>query len=238
MRTGFVRRKFGELEVLSVMVMDSFPGVFHVFGVKQRSRSAGMREKEFFLINLGLDPGSFAEVEQVHGSKVVVVSNPGVHGEADGLITVERGLVLGVKTADCVPLLFYDRVTGVIAAIHAGWRGLARGIIESAFKEMNVLFGVKARDVVVAVGPFIRSCCYRIGDEVGEFFMEDEIVRRNGSLFLDMEKSVLNRLIGAGVEDSNIGVIQLCTFCEDDMFHSYRREGEAAGRMYSLIVKR
>src|SRR5262249_50815218 len=109
-------------------------------------------------------------VRQVHGTRVVTASPEGPPLEADGVATGPPGLALGVVTADCVPALLLARARRVVAAVHAGWRGAAAGVLESALGHLHTAFGVEPCEVEVALGPAIGPCCYRVGREVQTAF--------------------------------------------------------------------
>ncbi len=208
-----------------------------------------------------------ATVRQVHGKGVVIMdgspevipaTSPGdIPGtkpenekqeetesappEADAIITATPGLVVGILTADCVPVLFYDPAAGVAAAVHAGWRGFAAGVIEMTLGVMAGSFGTRSRDVLAAIGPHIGPCCYEVsedlieefrknGIETGRVFSEDK-----GSLRLDLGAAVTGALLGLGIEAWNMSGPGPCTACDEARFFSYRRDGRT-GRQLSFIM--
>ncbi len=113
-----------------------------------------------------------ASVKQVHGSKVVRVEQPGIAGEADALITATAGLILGIKTADCLPVLLADMKQRVVAAVHAGWRGTAKDIAGETIRAMQENFKTNPTDLLVALGPSIGECCFEVGAEVAREFTD------------------------------------------------------------------
>jgi YfiH family protein len=175
-------------------------------------------------------------VTQVHSARVVEAGE-GELGEADALWTQREGWTLGIKTADCVPLLLEDPVGRKVAAVHAGWRG-AIGEIPLRALELLAKAGTKTSDVRAALGPSIRTCCYVVGDDLAERFTarfgSSVVERRDGKPYLDVARSVRLMLEEAGVPSSQIADTGECTSC-DKRFHSHRRD-HAGGRQVSFIT--
>jgi len=134
-----------------------------------------------------------------------------------------------VKTADCIPVLLTDGRLHAIAAVHAGWRGTAAHIVQAAIDAMKQRFGTNPADLHAAIGPGIGACCYEVGPEVMAQF------GGQGRGHLDLEAENRCQLEDAGVTPSRIYASHLCTRCRADEFHSFRRDREAAGRMYSFV---
>jgi YfiH family protein len=179
--------------------------------------------------------GRVATAEQVHGTRVARVEEPGVSPRSDALVTGATDLHLVISTADCFPVLLGEPLAGLTAAVHAGWRGLAAGVIESTFAALEELGG-RSDQVRAWVGPGIGSCCYQVGPEVAERFPEDLRRREpDGSLRLDLREAVHRRLVALGVWPRNIRLSSHCTACRTDLFFSHRAEGGTTGRLWSLI---
>lgn len=202
-----------ETEVLELRCTNLPVGFEHGFGTRHLNR----------------DQSGWASLRQIHSDRVLVVDGEGCAGEGDALITRTPGLGLSIRTADCYPILLADPVSGAVAAVHAGWRGTAAGIIPAAIEEMRAHFGTNANDLFVAIGPGIGACCYEVGEEVAREF------RLTGRAKIDLERANREQLIESGVDERRIESIGRCTFCEPGTFYSYRREGERAGRMISFI---
>ena len=189
---------------------------------------------------------------QVHGHEVHVVRevpDPRTEQEyCDAVATRVRGVLVGVKTADCVPVLLGDARTGACAAVHAGWRGTLAGIVKRALERMRAEFGTDANDVRAAVGPAALGCCYEVGAEVigafGEkFTYAPELFTPTsaGHALVDLHAANREQLIEAGVAADRIHALPLCTMCRTDLFFSYRREKPVhgrTGRLLSVIGKR
>jgi len=178
----------------------------------------------------------------------------------------DASLALCVKVADCVPILLADARTGTVAAVHAGWRGTAARAVRSAVDALGEHFGSAPHDLVAAVGPSIGPCCYRVGRDVRAAFEAagardgeldawfsrtptaaalhgvpgtDPAASGGGpALFLDTWTANAWQLRDAGVPLSQIHVCRACTSCHRDVFHSYRVDGERAGRMIGVIKKK
>lgn len=179
--------------------------------------------------------------EQKHTDKVQIlrlVSDPEV---ADAVITAERGIMIGVLVADCVPLLLYDPHKQVIGAVHAGWRGIAREIIKKTIRKMIDACGCNPRQILIAIGPSIRQCSYEVGEEVvtavREATGEGNYYKKEGDrYFLDLASAVRLQALRMGIEQHNIWQSDECTFCNPDKFHSYRYANDHAGRQGGFIV--
>lgn len=177
-------------------------------------------------------PGLFsrlATLKQVHSSECVpAAGRSGVLGEGDALLENTEGAVVAVRTADCVPILLVDETHQAVAAVHAGWRGTAAGIVRRAIEAMGRRFGTSPADLHAAIGPGIGKCCYEVGPEVAQVFGEQE------RTFLDLPEINRGQLLDAGVTGARIYASNLCTQCRPEEFHSFRRDKEAAGRLYSF----
>ena len=176
---------------------------------------------------------------QVHGTRVLTADPDGDRPEADGLATTAAATYVGIVTADCVPMLMIAPRRRVVAAVHAGWRGAAAGIVGTALSHLRDQFDVEPHEIEVALGPAIGSCCYEVGPEVREAFRATSgettasaWQRRNDRDMLDLRRAVRALLEANGVE--RVAVIGPCTRCSPD-FCSYRRDGADAGRQVSFI---
>jgi YfiH family protein len=171
------------------------------------------------------------QVRQVHGA--VAVEGAGASAksaEADAVVGREVGIAVGVRVADCVPVLVADAASGHVAAIHAGWRGVALGVVRAG---VELLAG---RDLVVAIGPCIGPCCFEVGSEVADRL--GFVVRRAGDkAFVDLRAAVRGQLRALGVADERIEDVAGCTKHEA-CFHSFRRDGAASGRMLAAVLPR
>jgi YfiH family protein len=196
---------------------------------------------------LGCQPGRLLTLRQVHGADVLVISEDNrsfalTHPQPyDAVITDKKNIALGIWTADCLPLLMVDRSKKIIAAVHAGWRGIWQGVIERTINEMIKTFQSSPADIVVGIGPGIGSCCYEVKEDVVSLFKNSHaatdqfIQEREGRHYLDLSRAAQLELAQAGIPAEHIAAVPLCTACREDIFFSYRREVDA-GRQLSFIL--
>lgn len=195
----------------------------------------------------GAGPDDAAVTNQVHKNEVRIVTAADRHVcmtpvpyEADGIVTAQHGLPLFCFTADCVPVLLWDGVHGVIGAIHCGWRSSVGDILKNALETMSSL-GAAPETVCAAIGPSIGKCCFETDDDVPEAVTqwlggetEGLFVRRDdGKTLVDLRGANARRLNQLGVPEENIDISPECTFCRHDKYWSHRytkgRRGGQAG---------
>jgi YfiH family protein len=196
-------------------------------------------------------------MRQCHSNRSVVAdaalvgSAAATHGRAsiqdiDGLLTAEPGVLLGVQTADCIPVLMADTKKHAVAGFHAGWRGTVERIVELGVARMREEFGSEPGDLVAAIGPGIGQCCYIVGGEVRErfganFAYADELFSEAGpggqadTLRLDLIEANRRQLMAAGVSADAISMVGGCTACHPEWYYSHRASGGRAGRMMAVI---
>lgn len=174
-------------------------------------------------------------VRQVHGTRILEAARPRrgfqVGGEADGLMTSEPGVLLSVTAADCVPVFLADRQGRCVAAVHAGWRGAAAGILERAITRLESRFGVEAENLEACLGPGICGDCYEVGPEVLEAFGKGGL----GPACIDLRSELAARAIDSGLSADAVSVLDWCTRCGPVHLHSHRAHGGRAGRMAAFI---
>lgn len=181
-------------------------------------------------------PDGIRTVKQIHSAIVLnadrVSTSP---QEGDALISDRPGVLVGIRTADCVPILLVDPSTPVVAAIHAGWRGSAANIAAAAVRELTVGWKTRPENLRAAIGPSIGVCCYEVGPEVARQFAEWNPERRQAESAVHLDLPAINeaQLRAAGV--TNIWKSGECTFCVPSRFFSFRRERQQAGRLVSFI---
>jgi YfiH family protein len=181
-------------------------------------------------------------LNQIHSSRVVNANGLKAGGiEGDALITDEIAKGIGVRTADCVPILLLDCRTRALAAIHAGWRGTAEQIASHTIEQMRAEFHSDVRDLYAAIGPCIRGCCYEVGSEVSSRFLstfpEWASSPAPSRRTLDLAEANRRHLIASGMQRQRIFDCGLCTACEGDQFYSHRREPSNPGRMVAAIER-
>jgi YfiH family protein len=179
-----------------------------------------------------LGSGKIVQVKQVHGARAVLAAEAGGQ-EADALVA--RGgspdTAIGVRVADCVPVLVASTDTGEVAAIHAGWRGVVAGVVPAGVELLGR--GV----LLAAIGPCIGACCFEVGSDVGARI--GFVTRRAADkAYVDLRAAVRAQLRALGLADDAIDDVPGCTKHEHDRFHSFRRDGANSGRMLAAIATR
>jgi polyphenol oxidase len=196
---------------------------------------------------LGLTPEAIVQVHQVHGCDISELRDGSALSatDADVLVSSDSGRAIGVRVADCVPVLLADDSGATVAAIHAGWRGVAQRVAIAAVDHLRTRLGIRPARLVAAIGPSIGPCCYEVGEETREAFraqghaaaLLDQwfVTTASGRLHLDLWRAVRDQLEGAGMLATHIFTAELCTVMHPELFFSYRRDGEAAGRMGAFV---
>jgi YfiH family protein len=190
-------------------------------------------------------PDGLLRPRQVHGCRIVEVSRCREQPapEADGVVSEEPDVPVGVATADCLPILLASESGRAVAAVHAGWRGLAQGVVAAGVEALRERAGAEA--LVAVVGPHIGACCYEVDAPVvdalrlrfGSDLAPALRAARPGHAYLDLGAVASRALERAGLAPGCIGGIpDACTHCDSERFYSYRREGERAGRLLHFIA--
>jgi YfiH family protein len=176
-----------------------------------------------------------AWVRQVHGTRILDAVVPGEQGEADGLVTRSAGLALSIQVADCAALLLADPLERVIAAVHAGWKGAAGGIVREAVAHMRGL-GADSDRILAWISPCISKRRFEVGEEVAALFDANRIVRSHSKPHVDLRGAIMDQLASEGVAVERIEADPSCTYEDPSSFHSFRRDGERSGRMLAIIA--
>jgi YfiH family protein len=280
---GWTERSAKGMRVLQVSAFNKIPWLVHGFSMRPGGASELDGEKVLnlgavewdsrdnveentrrFQSALGAQNLEFVSLHQIHSDVVrSFAAQPAKQCKGDAITTKTPGLLLGVRTADCAPVLVVDPKKKVVAAIHAGWRGTLLRMVTKAIGQLQMEFGCNPKDLLAAIGPTIGPCCYEVGTEVasafaakfpnaGEFF--DEL--RTGdepnplqwlnmmppghqpppkNVILNLPKANKLQLLDAGIPDKRIYVTNLCTACDVCQLFSYRKERERSGRLLSVI---
>lgn len=221
-----------------VPAFEALPGLVHGFERRRAMAPPETREATRTRVEQGLAAeGRLHLTKQVHG-RAVVEAPFADRPEADAQFTTQRGILLGIETADCLPVLLVDAERGLVAAAHAGWRGTAAGVAVAA-TEALVARGARRESLLAALGPAIGPCCYEVGDELVRQFGPDgrHFFRPGprGRPHLDVRAANVAQLEGAGLRPERIHHLADCTFCLPGFYPSYRRDGPGAGRMISFV---
>ena len=198
---------------------------------------------------VGVSNTAFAYADQIHSSIVKRVTKDYSCQACDGLVTNEKGITLGIKTADCVPILLFceggEKKENIISAVHAGWRGTCKNIVSAAISEMTEM-GAEIVNIKVAIGPSIKPCCYEVAKDFYDAFcdsMGEDAARtfikpseKEGHFKADLVGINRYQLEENGILHQNIDVASLCTCCDPKEFYSHRRMGNTRGTMLSVIA--
>lgn len=215
-----------------------------------------LKNLEIFADAVGFDPKSVVSLPQIHSDKIFEVDESdrgkgyyireGIES-GDGYVTDRKNTVLGIKTADCVPILFEAEKDGkivAVGAVHAGWRGTVAGIAPKCVDMLCRRYGVLPADVRAAIGPCIHRCCYEVGEDLrasvesslGKEIADEFVVpKADGKYLCDLVGINERLLTRCGVPRENIDAIELCTCCEPKRFFSHRYSGGLRGTMLNVI---
>jgi len=279
----WVLRKSFELQLLQLTSFEKLPWLVHGFSTRtggasildgqkilnlsfmEWDKKANVTENRRKLQEaVGAKEFTLVSLEQFHSDVIhPLATAPAQPAKGDASATNRAGLLLGVQTADCVPILLVDPKKRAVAAIHAGWRGTLRRIAQKTVGRMHFEFGSKPADLLAAIGPSVGPCCYEVSAEfvskftaqfadAADYFDEArsgeepnplEWLNRKPpghqppppNVHLDLRKANRSQLLAAGLRAENVFTSELCTACRTDLFFSYRKEGALSGRSLSVI---
>jgi YfiH family protein len=256
----------GPIQYVEAEEFSQFPSILHGFctriggvsGVPYATLNVSPREgdpPERVRMNwqrlasaFGISCEQFFVVNQVHGESFLIIEDAvSCHSlenrQYDAIVTDRPGVAIGIKTADCAPVLIFDRRRQAIAAVHAGWRGTARGIAAKAVRVMGERFSSRPGDLLAAIGPCIGPCCYEVDKPVFEAMSHrgetDRLLRpgpREGRWMFDLPLANRLQLEREGISPGQISAAGLCTCCREDLFFSHRRDGAKTGRHLNFIL--
>jgi hypothetical protein len=257
-----------KISFLESEILHNCPSVTHAF----LTRWSGISEGNFSSLNFSTSVGDLAThvtrnweilaeafdipvsqflmINQVHGDRVLIADDLTQRSSldhpisCDAVLTTKRGLALGIKTADCVPILLFDGVKGIVGAVHAGWRGTVLNIAVKTVQTMIEAFQCNPSDILTAIGPAIGSCCYQVDEQVYTAFSKEassyasafRACNEQGKWMLDLAWVNRMHLLQSGIPENNISSTGLCTSCRTDIFFSHRAEKGTTGRQLNLIV--
>lgn len=216
--------------------LSSFSGIVHGFSNRNIGTNTSEIQKIFNLSKV-------VQLKQIHSGDVIILDNIESHSddiEGDALVTNIKGVAIGIRTADCVPILLADRDNSVVAAVHAGWRGTWAEIVINTVNKIESQFGISPTNLTAVIGPSIKKCCYEVGEDVASLFNErfdnttHYLFNKSQSKYL-LDLSVANSLLLQKSGVSEIDIVNVCTKC-DDSFYSYRREGKGVSTQLSFIA--
>lgn len=240
-------------------------GFRHAFFCRRGGVSAGPYESLNFSVTVGDDPGNVARnfalaaealgvedrriffLSQVHGAVAKVADGSETLDEirlleGDALASLRPDLACSVRTADCIPILVADRISGAAMAIHAGWRGVVRGVVEAGVARLREMTA-RRPELVVAIGPHIREQAFEVSEDVARELEASSPVsgvvdRSKAKPHVSLVRIVTGKLARLGIPADAIDDVGGCTLTEPERYFSYRRDGRVSGRLLSAIVPR
>ncbi|MDH7604214.1 MAG: peptidoglycan editing factor PgeF [Melioribacter sp.] len=207
------------------------------YSVGDKKEIVEKNRKEFFK-ELGLNSFSIAYQKQIHSDIVKIVDKPGYTGISDALITHVSGIGLAISSADCAAIFIYDPKNKIIAAVHSGWKGTHKKILEKTLHLMFEHFHSEPKNLFAYIAPSISQKNYEVKEDVASLFDSKYLKKINGRIFLDIKKANQDILLENGIPAEQIEISELCSFEEKDLLHSYRRDGKFSGRALGIIAMR
>ena len=207
---------------------------FHALFSKKQVNFSDMEKRKGFVESLSLNHNGLVMPKQVHSNHVQMVKKPGILGSTDGVISNRKDIVLSIQVADFIPLFLVDRETGYFGLIHSGWRGTAEEIGIKAIYQFKKT-GSYTENILALMGPSINQCCYEIGPEVSNRFDSSFFINGTGDRkMFDLKGALKYQLTQSGLEAGNIMSDDSCTYCQEELYFSFRRDGVNSGRMVAI----
>ena len=196
-----------------------------------------LKNRNRFFSDLGISPAQVVGARQVHGSDILLVSEPGQYEVYDGFITNQKNLFLSITVADCLPVLLYDSRQKVIGAVHAGWRGTVEQIASKCLTMMSEKLGSQPQDCHAWLGTCIDECSFEVDQDVADHFTAafkrwDE---EKNKFFINLRDANQQQLEDAGIPKDQINRSSFSTFLHNNDYFSYRKEQGKCGRMLAVI---
>jgi len=221
----------------------SFSLALHTGENKQSIIENREKTSEYFFQKF---PLQYIVANQTHSDHIHIVNSSETKGwktiedaisDCDALITNISNIMLTILTADCVPILLYDKEKRVIAAVHAGWKGTKAHIVSKTVEKMIEHYQSQTKDIIVGIAPSIGRCCYEVDNDVAKHFSDTPkgYTVKKDKYILDLPYINKQQLLDVGILEENIEMSNICTSCEVDRFFSYRKEQGCSGRFMSMI---
>jgi YfiH family protein len=179
-----------------------------------------------------LGTGSVSTIRQVHGARAIEVDAAGVAGSGDVLVTRRPELALAVSTADCLGIVLWDEPRRGLAVVHAGWRGVLLGSVQTGLRWLRA--GFPTANLRAAIGPGIRPCCFEVGEEVASLFPARHVRKASPRPHVDLAGVVRDQLEEAGLDAGSIFDLGACTACNPGLYFSHRRDRGQTGRHWAI----
>ncbi len=238
--------------------LSKYPNCTHIITQKDNSQECGfslalhtnenpksiLKNRE--AIQQKLPNREFIVADQTHSDHIQIIKTSHEQGwrelstaieDCDALITDQKGIMLTILTADCVPILLFDPKREIVSAVHAGWNGTYKKILYKTVKKMIDEFDCNPKNIIAGIAPSISRCCYEVGEDVARYFFDDELAFDivGDKYMLDLPYINQQQLLQAGLNPKSIELSNICTACEVENYFSYRKENGCSGRFMSMI---
>lgn len=197
------------------------------------------KNKEIFAFGIGIDTNQIVRAKQTHSDNILIAHEAGCFENCDALITNKANIFLAVSTADCVPILIFDKSNNAIAAIHAGWKGTMMSLVKKTLQTMYDLYGTIGNNCYAYIGPCIHQCSFEVENDVSDNFNSQYInqdINNPKKYFLDIRQHNFDQLLAFGIPYEHVEVSNYNTYEHTDLFYSHRKENGMTGRMWSGIM--
>jgi hypothetical protein len=241
--TDFRLNSDGKTRWLSFFPLLNFDFISHGFVIKSKEQSPSTQVKRITLKKLikkiSSEEKHIIIPQQIHGNECLTIKKGDElkrKYKGDAILTDRKDIFLTVSVADCLPIFLVEPKRKVVGLVHAGWRGTLLEIAKETIRKAKNEFGCKPEDFTLLFGPAIQKCCYEISEVMAILFDEDCLTRMPGEKpKLDLIYVNMKQFLNCGVKRKKIFATNDCTLCNKDMFHSFRRDGDKAGRMIAFI---
>ena len=195
----------------------------------------GLEGRKDLADQTGFNSDSLIIPQQTHSTNILFPMEAGRVLDTDGVFSSDPNLVCSIQVADCMPVYFVHQMDSVFGLVHAGWRGLVNGILLQSAKQIEEK-GKTLSNFDILIGPSIQKCCFEVSDDVINQFDSNFIEKKwAGKYRIDLQKLALHQLVQNGFKREKITIQTECTYCEEEKYHSYRRNGKKSGRMIGLL---
>jgi polyphenol oxidase len=194
-----------------------------------RKDDRALINRERFLNKVGLSGKNVIGVKSVSGDNIEIVTKEDrgnfIHN-TDGLITNNKNVYLSITIADCLPVVIFDPQKEVLSLVHSGWKGLEKKITKKAIRKMEESFGVDSKELLAGIGPGIGGCHFEVKEDFLIRFKSypEAIIKKNGKSYVDLKLIAKRQLEEAGIKPENINISPVCTYCQADIYFSYRKD--------------
>jgi YfiH family protein len=196
-----------------------------------------LENRKLFFSSIGSDVSNVAMSGQVHQTEILLANKPIMEKGYDAIISNTPQLCIAVSIADCTPILIHDTKNNAVAAIHAGWKGTAAGIVSKTLLKMQQQFNTKGENCLAYIGACIGYDAFEVDDDVAKYFNESvkKFNANNNKFYIDLKTENKSQLLQAGLTEKNIEVSGYCTVSHNNLFFSHRKEKGITGRMMVSI---